>query len=190
MHLSTWFIGLIFGCIACSKPSPPPEPLISGPYGVTALLNDSTWYGSAYAYKAADVAGVSACTLDRFGIGFSTDLPFDNTPPKRTITGCLGDCTPTQMLGIHNIPLAVGKYNLADLNSCGGQYGAVEYFWLLGGDGIINTFGSQTSQAGWIQVTGYNASQHAVEGTFEFELSSETTKSARFQKGVFKALLN
>ncbi|GAB3901773.1 hypothetical protein GCM10028825_54370 [Spirosoma agri] len=54
---------------------------------------------------------------------------------------------------------------------------------------IIHTYGSQNSKAGWIEVTGYNANQKAVEGTFEIELVDQALKMARFQKGVFSALL-
>jgi hypothetical protein len=154
---------------------------------VTALLNDSTWFGSADAGKV--LQDQSTCTSNRFDISSSTDLPYDNKQPKRPVTGCLGDCIPSQFLFFQNIPLAVGKYEIVTLNSCGGRNVAVTYNQVVGGDMVINSYSSQNSKIGWIQVTGYNADQNAVEGAFEVELFDRTSKSARFRKGAFKALI-
>ncbi|MFD2937913.1 hypothetical protein [Spirosoma flavum] len=190
MNLSIWFYCLAFGCLACSKPSTtfsPNLPVDDGPYKVTALLNDSTWFGSASASRTLAITGQSACTSNRFDVRFSTDLPFNNTSPKQLVTGCLGDCIPTQVLVFHNVPLAVGTYNITTLNSCAGQNGAANYYWLLGGDAIIKTYNTQPGSNGWIQVTGYDADKKVVEGTFDIDLSDQSAKTARFKKGVFKA---
>ena len=184
-----WFIGLVLGFVACSRLSTPPDPPIAGPYRVTALLNDSTWYGSASASKTVALSGSSDCTANRFDLNFSTDLPYDANAPKHPVTGCSGDCTPTQSLSFRHVPLAVGTYEIAALNACAGQGGAVLYYWILGGDAIVNTFGSGSKPVGWIQITSYNASQQAVEGTFDVELVNQTTQTAHFQQGAFKALI-
>lgn len=190
MNLLKWFIYLTFGCLACSESSTTPspsEPVIEGPYKVTSLLNDSTWFGSAYASKTLDVIGQSTCTSNRFDIGFSTDLPYYNHPSTRPVTGCLGDCIRTQMLEFHNVPLAIGKYEVTTLNSCAGQYGAINYYQLVGGDVIINKYNSQNSKIGWIEITAYNANQKAVEGSFEVELVNQAAEVVHFKKGTFKA---
>lgn len=189
MNLLKWFVFLLIGCAACSKSSTTATPSIDGPYRVTALLNDSTWFGSTYASKTVTVAGQAACTTNRFNVGFSTDIPYTNYPSKLPVTGCTGDCIPTQSLGFRNIPLEIGRYEIATLNSCAGQDGAVTYFWLLGGDGIVNVFTSKTSKGGWIEITGYNSTQNAVEGTFDVELSNQQGSGAHFQKGAFKAII-
>lgn len=178
---------MTFGCLACSEPSTtPPERIIEGPYTVTASLNDSTWFGGAYAYETSDITGQIACALNRFDIGFSTDLPFDTYPPKRPVTGCLGDCIATQLLRFHRIPLAIGKYEVSTLNSYAGGYGAVDYYQ-LGEEITVDSYNSQTSKIGWIEITAYNRNQKAVEGTFEIELTNRDAKTAHFKKGIFKA---
>ncbi len=189
MNILMWFIGLTLSAIACSNPSTNPASTIDGPHGVTALLNDSTWYGSANASKTVAISGSSDCIANRFDILFSTDLPYDANAPKHPVTGCSGDCTPTQSLSFHNVPLAVGTYEIAALNTCAGPGGAVTYYWILGGDAIVNTYNSGNKPVGWIQVTGYNASQNAVEGAFEIDLVNQTTQAARFRKGAFNALV-
>lgn len=184
-----WFFYLVISCLACSKSATTPEAAtIDGPYRVTATLNDSTWYGAASASRTVALNSETACTKNRIDIGFSTDLPYNSTVPVKVVTGCLGNCIPTQALTFHNIPLAEGKYEISDLNLCAQQQGAVSYYWLLGGDSIVKTYTSLGNSVGWIQITSYNASQQALEGIFEIELS-DPDKTARFKNGVFKVLL-
>ncbi|QDK78933.1 hypothetical protein EXU85_10075 [Spirosoma sp. KCTC 42546] len=192
MNIAKWFFYLVVGYLSCSQSSTTPEPevTIDGPYRVTATLNDSTWYGAADASKTIGLTGETSCTKNRIDVKFSTDLPFSNTTPKQAATGCVGNCVPTQILVFHNIPLAVGKYLVSDLNACAGAAGGVSYFLLLGGDSIIKTYTSQATSIGWIQITGYSASQQAVQGTFEIELTDTTAPTVRFKNGSFKALLN
>ena len=206
MNLVKWLIYLIFVSLACSKSSTTPatpEPIIEGPYRVTALLNDSTWFGSTYASKTLPTHNPytpSACTSNGFDLNLTTDLPYNNSSSIRPVTGCSGKCIPTQIMRFQNIPLAIGRYEIVTLNSCAADSrGAVEYIWLLGGDGIINQYNSQNSKLGWIEVTGYNSRQNAVEGVFELELAGQTSvkalgeptpQRARFQNGAFKALVN
>lgn len=190
MNLPLWSFCLVVGCLACSKSStgPNPEaPTINGPYTVTALLNDSTWFGSAHASRSLATASQSSCSSNRFNISFSTDLPFNGNVSGQPVTGCSSKCDPTQILGFYNIPLAVGKYELSTLNECTGR--SVDYLLVTGGDIIIKTYNFQRNNSSWIQVTGYNASQKAVEGIFEVVLSDKTAQTVRFQKGAFKALI-
>lgn len=169
---------------------PDPVVIIDGPYRVTAILNDSTWYGSTYASKTIALTGETACTANRVDISFSTDLPYNKNTPKQVVTGCLGNCVPTQILAFHNIPLAVGKYEVSALNSCVSPQGAITYFLLIGGDVISKTYTSKASSIGWVQITGYNASQNAIQGIFDVELSDDSAQTVHFKNGDFKALIN
>ena len=192
MNFSKCFLFLLFCCVACSKPVatvpqpvPVPQLVNDAPYKVTALLNGSTWYGTAYASEAMAGARQSGCSSNRFNVGFSTDLPYDNNSSKRPVTGCLKDCVPTQMLGFQNVPLAVGRYEIATLNSCAAQGEAVRYVWLVGGDAAVSSYTSKENKVGWIQVTNYDATQNTVEGSFEVSLSNKDGQMAHFQKGFF-----
>ncbi len=191
MNLSKLSLCLLFLCLACSKPKPSKEviPTPDGPYKMTATLNGSAWFGSAYASRTMAVAGQSACTTDRFIIGAQTDLPHGSTNLIKGVTGCFENCVPTQLLSILNIPLAVGRYNIAALNACAGQEGAVRYLWLVGGDVIVSTYTSPAGKAGWVEVSSYDSTLNEVEGSFELDLVNKDGQTARFQKGTFKALI-
>lgn len=90
------------------------------PYGVTASLNDSTWFGSAAAYKALFIAKDSACFKPQVDIIISTDLPYDKRKTNRIVTGCVNGCQPTQQLFFHDIPSRVGKYSFSIISQCAG----------------------------------------------------------------------
>ena len=185
-----WFFTLLIGwAIGSQSLSNLTLPVVVNPYGVTALLNDSTWFGSGTASKVVFIALDSSCTVDRVDINFATDLPY-NKRSKNVITGCVGDCDPTQHLFFRNVPLAIGKYSLSTLGSCigvsEGRF-AAEYWWISGGDIIVRRYRSLTNSRGWVQVTKYDKSQNMIEGTFEMELFDYENSSARFRKGVFRA---
>jgi hypothetical protein len=191
MDALKWFFCLVVGCLACSKSATAPDLVLSndGPGRVKATLNDSVWYGSAYASASVSLAGETTCTSNRIDIGFATDLPLNSNTSGQAVTGCLEDCVPTQKLVFRNVPLAIGTYPITGLNACAGQHGAAFYYILLGGDSIIKTYSSQGSGIGWIQITGYNTDQKVVEGTFDVELSDENARTARFKNGRFQAVI-
>ena len=189
--MNKWSLLGIVGCLACSTSSTTPDLTASdnGPYRVTALLNDSTWFGAAYASKSVTITGGINCVANRVDISFVTDLPYNSNAPKQGVTGCLNDCVPTQRLVFYRTPLTVGKYKITDLTTCTAPQEAVIYSLVLGGDAVINTYTSQPNSTGWMQITAYDESQKVIEGTFEVELSDKTTKTSLFKNGMFKALL-
>ncbi|RAI74813.1 hypothetical protein HMF3257_12160 [Spirosoma telluris] len=61
---------------------------------------------------------------------------------------------------------------------------------LIGGDVISKTYTSKASSIGWVQITGYNASQNAIQGIFDVELSDDSAQTVHVKNGDFKALIN
>jgi hypothetical protein len=178
----------------------------TGPYSATASLNEATWFGSAFAQRES-VQGGTSCPATQFALGISTDLPHPQSgnEPVGGVTGCVSQCIPAQLLGFHRIPLAVGKYQLADIQSCieGNTQAACEYRLLIGGDGIINTYyplgvtiqrgqtlltipGTNTS---WIEITRYDPATNQLEGRFEVTLKDPANQEARFTNGSFRVTL-
>ena len=188
--MSKWFFFVVISSLACSTSSTMPDPTAAADtYRVTALLNDSTWFGAAYASKSVALTTATTCVANRIDISFVTDLPYSSNAPRQSTTGCLGDCVPTQRLVFYRIPLTVGKHRVAELSACTAPQEAVIYSLLLGGDAVTNTFTSQTNSTGWMQITAYDESQNVIEGNFEVEVADKTTKTTRFKNGQFKALI-
>jgi hypothetical protein len=190
MSLSNYFLILIAGW-AMQDLSPNDSPLTFPvePYGVTASLNDSTWFGSAAAYKALFIANDSACSKQQVDIIISTDLPYDKRKTNRIVTGCVNGCRPTQQLFFHNIPLKVGKYSFSILGQCAGvdeRRFVAEYWWKIDDDMIARNYTSQVNRPGWVEITHYDVDQKMLEGTFEMDLIDYDKRIARFRKGAFK----
>ena len=208
MKLTNCLVYLLVGGLSCSRPISVPVPsTLDVRYPVTALLNDSTWFGAAFAQREYPIEG-KPCTVNRFALGLYTDLPHarSGVEPIKGVTGCVVPCQSTQHLGFLRIPLAVGRYSLSDLKSCteNNTQPAGSYCWLIGGDIIINPFytrGTVLSRgkrrlidipgtdSSWIEVTKYDAKTNRVEGTFEITLIGRHNEIARFTKGVVKVIL-
>ena len=205
-----WISYLALSFMGCSRPIHVPvspiSSMLSSQYNATAMLNDATWFGSAFAQREYVVNG-KPCTMDRFSLGISTDLPHPNSGPEPAggVTGCIGRCIPTQILGFQKIPLKIGRYKLSELQNCieSNVLTAGEYLLLVGGDGIINTYyplgvtiwqgqklvtipGSDDS---WVAVTRYDKDIDQVEGSFEVRLKSLQNEEVHFTKGSFKIKL-
>lgn len=187
--MNNWLLVVVVSCLACSTSSRTPDPAADTPYRVTALLNDSTWFGAAYASKSVALTNGTACVANRVDVSFVTDLPYASNAPRQSTTGCLGDCVPTQRLVFYRVPLTVGKHRVAELSTCTAPQEAVIYSLILGGDAVTNTYTSPANSTGWLQLTAYDESQNMIEGTFEVEVSDKTTKTTRFKNGQFKALI-
>ena len=209
MKLLGCFLYILVSCVACSKVANVFSPSVNDQhYGVTALLNDSAWFGSTFAQRAYIIEGKD-CTFNQFALGLSTDLPHakSGTEPIKGITGCTEQCVPTQHLGFQRIPLAVGQYKLAAIKNWVEDnilHSAVDYTWIIGGDMAINHFyprgttirnsrrifvdipGNDNS---WIKVTHYNPKTGQLEGAFEITLVSRKGEIAHFTKGAFKVTL-
>ena len=192
MNIVKCFFNLLIGWTVCSQslnnlvPSLPIES-----YSVTAVVDDSSWFGSVTARKSFYHYNYSACDKDQVDLYVLTDLPYEKV--KRLVTGCVDGCEPTQQLHFHNLPLAVGKYSLSALSLCAGENGirlVAEYWWMIGNDVIIRNYGSRTNSRGWIEVTSYDSSQQLLEGTFEMDLIDYDKQVARFRKGIFKTRIS
>ncbi|MBD2703735.1 hypothetical protein IC229_24025 [Spirosoma sp. BT702] len=186
------FISLLFCFLACSRSDKDLLLTPDGPDGsknVTALLNDSTWYGRGNASKVIAVAG-DACRLNRFNLYVSNELPYPKGARESAPYDCIGPCNTTQHLSFEKVPLAVGKYNMTDLTACspypltGASYGL-----LIGGDAIFASYTAKGTDSGWIEVTRADTVANVVEGNFELALTSQSAKSVRFRNGRFAVRL-
>lgn len=184
---------LLFSAFGFTTISDQPPVRSDDPYGVTAMLNDSAWFGTARATQATSVAGQN-CPADRFNLGILTDLPhrYSGTEPVGGINGCRRLCVPTQHLSLANLPLTPGRYDLTALEACATPTASgCSYQLLTGGDRIVDRYEWQPSDPGWVEITRYDAATNTVEGRFDVTVSSRmaTVKTCRFQKGVFTTRL-
>jgi hypothetical protein len=189
MSLSKWFVALSTGWVIYAPSVNDSVSLLTlEPYAVTAILNDSTWFGSGAAYKPLLSVNNSSCNEEHVDIQISTDIPCYNIKVKKVVTGCVNACEPTQRLFFHNIPLVVGRYSFSTLSLCSGVDASrlVEYWWMVGDDMISRNYASRTNSQGWVDVTNYDPNQNTLEGTFEMDLIDYEKRIARFRKGVFK----
>ena len=201
-----WIVGLFVGCLGCSKPLNVLTGSPSDTYDATAILDNNPWYGSAFAQREYTIAD-KPCTENQFALGLSTDLPHaqSSNEPVGRVTGCKGTCIPTQRIGFHRVPLAVGKYKLSDIKSCveGDTQTSSKYTLLVGGDIIIGEYyplgvtiqqGQKSvsipgTDASWIEVTSYDPTTNRVEGIFELTLKNTINEDVHFTKGTFKVTL-
>ena len=166
----------------------PPKHYIN--YSATALLNYKPWFGTAKAFRVRKVKN-KPCTTNRFLLVIRTDLPHDGQKLEQSgqPTGCIDGCVPTQLLTIDNIPLAIGTYEIAGLDTCCGTSSAcTRYDLLSGGDGLVDRYLPRYSNRIWM--TKYDKRAKRVEGKFELGLYSDEGKYVYFKDGVFSATLS
>lgn len=186
-------IGLLVCFLACSRSDnglaiDPDGP--DGPKNATALLNDSIWYGRGNTAKVTPVAG-EACSTNRFNLYVSNELPYPKGARQFAIRNCIGACNTTQYLSFEKIPLAVGKYNLTDLNACSRlPITAVNYGLIVGGDAVFASFRAEGPDSGWIQVTKIDDGESIVEGSFDLTLTGPSGKTMRFRNGHFSTRIS
>ncbi len=154
----------------------------------SALLNDSTWYGAARAFK--EDTNRLACPFRRFTLGIITDILWqslrlqnDSTPP---VTGCLDTCTATQLLELQHIPLAVGYYRLIVLDTCGRYSSDKSEYDQLDGDVIVNAFHLVRNDNSWIEITKYDAKTNVIEGAFDLTFINKANKLVHFSNSFFR----
>jgi hypothetical protein len=204
-------IYLIICCTACSRHSNS-HVLISShidykSFNVTAALNDSTWFGSASAEREY-APTYESCTNNRFTLNVVTDIPhiLSHGEPQKGVTGCTGQCIPTQWLKLREIPMTVGRYKLSDLKLClkENTMAVAEYNLLIGGDLAINRYypagitiwqGRSNEKIpgndhSWIEITKYDSSVNQIEGMFDIKLIGQNKEVAHFKKGIFKVSFN
>lgn len=105
---------LIAICSACVRQ--PTLPL-SSQHNVVGRLNDSTWFATGKAIRLVK-QNQKPKSVKLFNLIITTDIDYlGNSLRTRSpvVTGCNGDCIPTQRLHIYNIPLRKGKYKLRKL---------------------------------------------------------------------------
>ncbi|WP_141217514.1 hypothetical protein [Siphonobacter sp. BAB-5385] len=179
---------------ACTRHTSLPR---SSPHNVVSQLNDSTWFATGKAIrliKPGQQPG-SVFTLQVF-----TDLDFSgNSSVNRSpaITGCNGECVPTQSLSVYQIPLKKGRYTIAQLH--GQRVTDVErtnYRLLWNGSGLAKEYVNGKGRASWVRITRYDPESCTVEGQFSLDLNENLTipnrlqnqlpPVARFRHGVFR----
>ena len=171
------------------------------PYTLTASRDNSPWFGTGDITEI-HIPENQTCSIDRFSVTIRTDLPFDQKTSKSTrkVTGCMGKCTPTQWLGIYQIPLTKGVYNLALADTClqtkvakSSQTLTVAKASLqlmdtgTGNPQMIYQF-SEKDQ-GQVRVTKLNRITGQVKGRFELTLTGANGQSTRFTRGRFNGKL-
>jgi hypothetical protein len=159
---------------------------------VTALLNDSAWYGKAHTSRRSWKVKKHKKS-NWFDVSFLTNIPhskysftLDYTSHQAAFDTSI-NWIPTQWLSFNNVPLAVGMYKL--FNSSSRQDPVVEarYDLLEGGDAISDSYHLKKDDNNWIQIIKYSSITGIVVGRFELKLMSQSGKTAHFRRGSFKA---
>lgn len=109
--------------------------------------------------------------------------------PNNPITGCIGECRPSQHLSIFNIPIKKGKYRIDDLSACGMPFGDYHYAWVGYSGGLVMPFYLNNSRRAWVKVKRYDPKTRIIEGRFEGTFVDSTGQEARFERGAFKLFL-
>lgn len=165
----------------------------SGPpvnqHAVTALLNYVPWSGKTQAV-AVPFSANKGCAENRFTLRCESTQPYVSYPKNPTADSTLtaGQHSVTQRLRIANIPLAVGRYELANMDSCCISAGDTR-FVLWTGARPLETWRPNTGWSGWIEITRYDPATRRLIGSFDFYMLSPTGGCAAFNYGAFAATL-
>ena len=190
------YLLLVVICLACSRP----PGTFNNPYGVTAMLNDSAWFGMVQAINSSNFVE-KPCAEGKVTLMIKTDIPYPGNgsySKSEVVNGCAGECVSTQWLTFFNVPLKKGKYSIDKLNECGmfNKSETYNYSWHINGSGLIRVFKTQPKKTNWVRVTRYNSQTKTIEGRFEANLADytyNTTDSsgrvASFRQGRFIARL-
>jgi hypothetical protein len=177
---------LLLTSFACSRP----VPVIDKRYSVNALLNDSTWFGTAFSpkiYKTED----NRCKGQLFMLIAKTDIPYKgskgSTRQVPASTGCLtDDCYTTQALNFENIPLKRGRYKLAKLVQCDTiNYPRYHYWQTFPGGGTERAFVYKKGKPNWLRVTEIDTVNKLIIGKFAATLTDTSNRIIRFRQGSF-----
>ena len=177
---------LLTACFACVRP----VQLSHSHYSVNAILNDSTWFGtapSAIIYELDE----KHCKGKRFVLIARTDIPHDgylSTGKTTKVTGCIDqDCYMTQAVNFENIPFKRGKYKLRKLVLCDTINTTDYHYWQTApGGGTIRAYAYQKNAPNWVRVNGINHANNTIEGQFEVTLTDTSKQVMHFRKGQFK----
>lgn len=183
-HLS-WFL-LVVGCFACVRP----VRLADNQHNVTALFNDSTWFGTATPAKIYESED-KRCKGQRFMLIIRTDIPYEGlrlNPELPKPDGCInGDCYSTQVLNLDNMPLKRGRFRLTKLARCGTLNNLSNHYWQTGqAGGTIRKFAYQKSRPNWVRVKRIDYATNQIEGQFALTLTDTSKQVMRFRNGAFR----
>lgn len=156
----------------------------------TALLNYSTWFANARAMIEPASTGQS-CSSHQLSLRFETDLPYTEYPatPKEGRLPALNLKQSIHRLRLAKMPLAVGRYDLIQLERCSTNATGTQ-FELFSGGHLIETYYPQGAWCGWIEITRYDPVNKVVEGFFDFYLLSQTNRLAAFSEGAFNVTIS
>ncbi|WP_080056509.1 hypothetical protein [Spirosoma aerolatum] len=159
----------------------------SSSYPVKASLERSTWFASGTPTTKKDL-----CSQERFNLFLKTDLPYPGSARTRSkkVTGCKGDCAPTQILTFTDIPLKQGYYDLSKPDLCSFEkVGAQGKYVVLGTSGMATQ--AYQKATGWIEITQYDQGTGLLEGKFDLSLLDSTGRvtPVHLSKGKIKVLV-
>ncbi|MFD2935360.1 hypothetical protein [Spirosoma flavum] len=187
---------LFMTCTACIRPPSLPT---SSQYNVIGVLNDSTWFATGKAIRLVKPKE-QPNSVKQFNLQMITDINYPgNGSATRSpiITGCLGECIPTQRLHVYNIPLKKGKFKLRKLDKARTvDLERINYWLLINGGGMNKNYHYEGRKPGWIRITRYDPQSNTVEGAFSFDLDenlkvynrliNSMPLIARFRQGLFR----
>jgi len=193
---------LLITCTACARQPTLP---ISSQHNVISTLNDSTWFATGKAIRLIRPSEQPK-SVKQFNLRIITDINYPgNASATRSpiITGCSGDCIPTQRLDIYNIPLKKGKYNVDKLDKRRTvDVERIGYYLVTNGSGIYKNYQFEGNTPNWIRITSYNQESGILEGQFTFHLDvnkqipvgargiDKTASVAYFKQGLFRVKLD
>lgn len=173
-------------CIACSRP----PATFNNPYGATAMLNDSSWYGRARAVEA-EAFNKNPCATGRFTVLISTDLGYPGDVLRLSpemVAMQKGEFVPRQRLTFYNVPSKTGTYRIGEINECGGFISwQGNFVLLLNGSGLMGAYFIQPSKANQVRVIKIDSLARTITGRFNLTLADSTGRMARFRQGWFVA---
>ena len=192
------FVIAVISCSCARQPRLPENSM----YNVTALHNDSTWFGTAKALRLFQTG--SPESVKQFNIQIATDIPFPGRDmpktPDYTANGCTEECRRSQSLLFYNIPLKKGKYKIAKLDKKRIVDNERASYWLVGySGGAYKKYLFQGRNPGWLRITGFDKKTNIIEGRFAIDLDEDLTLYARlvndippiakFSEGLFRVKL-
>jgi hypothetical protein len=165
-------------------------PSLRTQHSVTAMLNDSVWYGQA---TAADATALndSACANGQILLFFASNVGYIGDRlrlPPDVLARQAGEFIPRQRLTLYNVPARKGKYALKALNQCGGVVLRQGNFALLGnGSALIEAYFLKANKPNWVRISRIDSTARSITGRFKATLVDTTGRVAQFRHGRFQA---
>lgn len=154
---------------------------------VTSRLNNSRWYGKAFASRESKQMNNQEYKVSTwFDASFIAYQPRNAHSSSKAITDTLTQLVVSQWLSISHIPIMPGRYNLADSTTRQQLQIKVQYDLLDGGDAISDSYYLSDSPDNWIQILAYDPKREIITGAFNLRLTSKSGKIADFKNGIFK----